>query len=265
MPDSQRATEDEPVTLHADAGIATVTLNNPDKLNPLSGDVIARLTAMLTQLGEDHSIRVVILGATGKAFSAGHDLKEMRALNKAGHEALFAECSALMLTINRLPQPVIARVQGIATAAGCQLVAACDLAVAADTARFAVSGINVGLFCSTPAVALSRAVPARRAMEMLLTGEFIDAPTALDYGLVNRVVPAESLEAATHELAAQIAGKPPLALRMGKKLFYDQRGLDLEAAYRLAGDVMACNMDSDDARDGIDAFFEKRAPVWKGR
>jgi enoyl-CoA hydratase/carnithine racemase len=257
--------EDGPTVLTRAGAVATITLNNPDKLNPLSGRAITSLTQTLAGLAEDETIRVVVLASTGKAFSAGHDLKEMRRMDRAGHEALFAECSTLMLAINRLPQPVIAAVQGIATAAGCQLVAACDLAVAADNARFAVSGINVGLFCSTPAVALSRNLSRKRAMEMLLTGEFIDAPTALDFGLVNRVVPAAQLADAAGELATTIARKPPLALRHGKKLFYEQLPLELEQAYALAGEVMACNMDSDDARDGIDAFFDKRTPVWKGR
>ncbi|TNF89112.1 MAG: enoyl-CoA hydratase, partial [Gammaproteobacteria bacterium] len=200
------------------------------------------------------------------AFCPGHDLKEMRSSEEREfHQALFEKCGKMMLTINRLQQPVIARVNGIATAAGCQLVANCDLAVAADEARFAVSGINLGLFCSTPAVPLSRNMPRKQAMHMLLTGDFISAETALQYGLVNEVVPAGELEAATEALARKIAARSALAIRLGKEMFYRQLPMDLSDAYAYAAERMACNMDSEDAREGIDAFIEKRKPDWKGR
>jgi enoyl-CoA hydratase/carnithine racemase len=185
--------------------------------------------------------------------------------SKAFQKALFDQCSRLMLTINSIPQPVIARVHGIATAAGCQLVAMCDLAVASDNARFAVSGVNLGLFCSTPSVALSRNLGRKQAMEMLLTGEFIDAKTALDRGLVNRVVPLEGLDAEVRKLAEAILGKTPVAIGIGKRLFYGQLEQGLEGAYALASEAMACNMESDDAKEGIDAFIEKRIPAWRGR
>lgn len=265
MTEAQRSSVAEPVTRRVDGAVAIITLDNPGRLNPLSGEAIELLITQLEELERNELIRVVILAATGKAFSAGHDLKEMRTMDRSAHEHLFARCSKLMLTINRQPQPVIAQVQGLATAAGCQLVGACDLAVAAESARFAVSGINVGLFCSTPAVALSRNVTPKRAFEMLVTGDFIDAPTAKACGLINDVVPDDELPPATLALAQKIAAKPPLALRMGKQLFYEQLGLDLEAAYERAGEVMACNMDSQDARAGIDAFFDKVTPVWTGR
>lgn len=249
-----------------DAGIATLTLNRPAQYNALSAEMLEALQQALDRLAADASVRVVIIAATGKAFSAGHDLKEMRAReDRAFHQALFDQCSRMMLAINRLPQPVVAQVQGIATAAGCQLVAACDLAVAGESARFAVSGINVGLFCSTPSVPLSRNLSRKHAMQMLLTGDFVDAPTAARLGLVNEVVPDAELAAATHALAEKIAAKTPVAVRLGKKMFYEQLGMDLESAYRFASERMACNMDSEDTREGIDAFIEKREPRWQGR
>lgn len=249
-----------------DAGaVTTLTLDFPEKFNPLSAAVLAELQAALDAIAADDGIQVVIIAAEGRAFCAGHDLKELRANDRAANAELFDACSRMMLSVNRLPQPVIAAVQGVATAAGCQLVAACDLAVAAEEARFAVSGINLGLFCATPSVALSRNIPRKRAMEMLLTGEFIDAATALDWGLVNRVVPAGELAAAARSLAETVAAKPPVALRLGKDLFYRQLETDLAGAYKLAGEVMACNMDTEDARGGIDAFFDKRKPEWQGR
>jgi enoyl-CoA hydratase/carnithine racemase len=227
------------------------------------------LTALqnaLDEIAENKAIRVVIIAANGKAFCAGHDLKEMRSSeDREFHQALVTQCARMMQTINQLPQPVIAQVNGIATAAGCQLVATCDLAVAADNARFAVSGINIGLFCSTPAVPLSRNMHRKQAMQMLLTGEFINAKTAQQYGLINEIVSVDQLESATLELARKITGKSPLAIEMGKKLFYQQLNLDLSAAYGIACQTMACNMDSEDAREGIDAFIEKRQPVWKGK
>ncbi|MEZ5579817.1 MAG: enoyl-CoA hydratase [Candidatus Competibacteraceae bacterium] len=248
-----------------EAGVATLTLNRPKQYNALSQAMLGALQAALDTVAADETIRVVVIAGSGAAFCAGHDLKDMRAHNDpAFHSALFAQCGQVMLTINRLPQPVIARVHGIATAAGCQLVAACDLAVASDNARFAVSGINVGLFCSTPGVALSRNLGRKQALEMLLTGEFIDAPTAQRQGLINRVTPLEQLDAEIWRLADAICGKSSLAIRMGKELFYRQLGLPLEEAYACASEAMACNMNSEDAREGIDAFIAKRKPTWKG-
>ncbi len=254
------------VTRQDDDGIATLTLNRPRQLNPLSAEMIEALLAELDAIAKDDSARVVILAGDGRAFSAGHDLRQMRAHPEQGYyEELFARCSQLMLALTALPQPVIARVQGIATAAGCQLVATCDLAVAAEEARFATSGIGVGLFCSTPSVALSRNVSRKHAFEMLFTGDFVDAPTALSYGLVNRVVPADQLEAATLELAQKIVSKSATAVRSGKRMFYHQAGLSTEAAYEYAAEIMACDMMSDDATEGIDAFLEKRKPTWTNR
>ena len=258
-------TEDALVLRQDKAGVATLTLNRPKQYNALSQAMLGALQAALDAVVADKTVRVVVIAGAGSAFCAGHDLKEMRAhTDPAFHQALFAQCGRVMLTINRLPQPVIARVQGIATAAGCQLVAACDLAVAADNARFATSGINVGLFCATPGVALSRNLNRKQALELLLTGEFIDAPTALRQGLINRIAPLEQLDAAVRQLADAICNKSPLAIKMGKELFYRQLGMGLEEAYACASEVMACNMNSEDAREGIDAFIAKRKPTWKG-
>lgn len=258
---------EDPFVLRQDeVGVTTLTLNRPKQYNALSQAMLSALQAALDAVAADESIRVVVIAGSGKAFCAGHDLKEMRAqCEQSFHQALFAQCGQLMLSLNRLPQPVIARVHGIATAAGCQLVAACDLAVASEDARFAVSGINVGLFCATPGVALSRNLGRKQALEMLLTGEFIDAATAQSQGLINRVVPLEQLDAEVNRLADAICSKSPLAIRMGKELFYQQLGLPLEEAYASASTVMACNMNSEDAREGIDAFIAKRKPAWKGR
>jgi enoyl-CoA hydratase/carnithine racemase len=243
--------------------IAYLTLNRPSQYNALSEDMLAALQAKLDALGGDTSIRVVVLGAAGKAFCAGHDLKQMKANpNLEYYRRLFADCSRLMLRIQSLPQPVIARVHGTATAAGCQLVATCDLAVAAQEARFAVSGINVGLFCATPSVALSRNVGRKAAFEMLVTGEFIDARTALEHGLINRCVPMDRLDAEIEQLAAAIAAKPPAVIAGGKALFYRQLQTDIESAYRLAGEAMACNMVDAVAQEGVAAFIEKRPPNW---
>jgi enoyl-CoA hydratase/carnithine racemase len=258
---------DQSILLREDSeGITTLTLNRPQQYNALSGEMLTELQTALDAIGQDDSIRVVIIAANGKAFCPGHDLKEMRSSEEREfHQALFNQCSKMMLTINQLQQPVIARVNGIATAAGCQLVANCDLAVAAEEARFAVSGINVGLFCSTPAVPLSRNMGRKQAMHMLLTGDFISAQTAQQYGLVNEVVVAAELEHATLLLAQKIVAKSAHAIKLGKDMFYRQLPMDLSDAYAYAAERMTCNMDSHDAREGIDAFIEKRKPEWKGR
>ena len=238
--------------------VARITLNNPAKYNVLSATMIAALEEQLAEIATDAEVRVVVLAAEGRAFCAGHDLEEMgREVGLAEFRALFAACSRLMLRIRQLPQPVIARVHGAAAAAGCQLVAMCDLAVASSQARFAVSGINLGLFCATPSVALSRNLSRKFALEMLLTGDFIDAATACERGLVNRVVAPEALDAEVDKLTAAIAAKPPAAVAAGKRLFYDQLEMGLEAAYAQAGEVMACNAVQDDARRGV-AKFTKR-------
>ncbi|RJF97942.1 enoyl-CoA hydratase [Noviherbaspirillum saxi] len=256
---------DAPYVLQAtNAGVLTLTLNRGDKFNPLSEEMLDALQAALDEAKRDAEVRVVVLAAAGKAFCAGHDLKQMRAQpSEAYYKRLFNQCSKLMLTIQQMPQPVIARVQGIATAAGCQLVAMCDLAVAASDARFAVSGVNYGLFCATPSVALSRNVSRKQAMEMLLTGEFIDAQTARERGLVNRVAPAEQLDTEIAALCASILAKPAVAIAMGKQLFYKQIDMGISAAYQLAGQTMACNMMDEAALEGVQAFIEKREPGWK--
>ncbi len=256
---------DTPYVLRADVGgITTLTLNRGERFNPLSEEMMAALQGELDAIATDPAVRVVILAAQGKAFCAGHDLKQMRASPSADYyKKLFAQCSKLMLTIQQMPQPVIARVQGIATAAGCQLVSMCDLAVAASDARFAVSGVNYGLFCSTPSVGLARNVPRKQAMEMLLTGEFIDAQTALDRGLVNRVVAQDALDAEIAKLTTSILAKPAVAIAMGKQMFYRQVEMGISAAYQLAGETMACNMMDDAALEGVQAFIEKRKPSWQ--
>ena len=263
--DDQANTSGDILRRRDEAGIAWLTLNRPAARNALSLALMQALDAELAAIATDQAVRVVVIGGAGTAFCAGHDLRELRAdPGRPAYEALFAQCAQLMLRIVRLPKPVIARVHGVATAAGCQLVASCDLAVAADTARFATPGVNIGLFCSTPMVALSRAVGRKAAMEMLLTGELIDAPTARGLGLVNRVVPAAELDAAVAALAGQIAGKSPLTLAIGKAAFYHQVELDLEAAYAYASEVMVRNMLARDAEEGVDAFLQKRPPVWTG-
>jgi enoyl-CoA hydratase/carnithine racemase len=256
----------EPVLLRDDdGGIATLTLNRPAARNSLSVALMTALEAELEKLATDASVKVVIVAANGPAFCAGHDLKEIRANpGHAFYETLFTQCSRLMVRIVRLPKPVIARVHGIATAAGCQLVASCDLAVAAADARFATPGVNIGLFCSTPMVALSRAVPRKQAMEMLLTGELVDAERARAFGLVNRVVEPAKLAEETLALARTIAAKSPLTLRIGKEAFYRQLELGLDDAYSYASAAMTRNMLARDAEEGIDAFLQKRHPVWQG-
>ncbi len=245
-------------------GIATLVLARPRQYNALSRALLGALHGELDLIAADQSVRVVIITGAGRAFCSGHDLKEMRLLgSQAEIEALFASCSALMQKLVALPQPVIAAVNGIATAAGCQLVAQCDLAVAADNARFAASGINLGLFCSTPAVPLSRNISRKRAAEMLFTGEFIEAETALDWGLVNRVAPAERLMESAHELANNLKAKPREALALGKALFYRQLEHGLAAAYADASHTISENMAGDMARIGVDAFLAKVPPRWK--
>ncbi len=247
-------------------GVTTLTLNRPKQFNALSEELLNSLQRELDAIAGDKSVRVVIIAAEGKAFSAGHDLKEMQAnRDEAYYTDLFNQCSKMMMTVNKMPQPVIAKVHGIATAAGCQLVAACDLAVAADTARFATSGIRVGLFCSTPAVAVSRNLSRKQAMEMLLTGEFIDAQTAVSYGLINHAVPAEELDSAVQTLVDAIISKSSIAVSTGKQMFYKQLEMGMEAAYQYASEVMTCNMMADDVEEGIDAFIQKRPPVWTGK
>ena len=242
----------------------TLTLNRGEQLNPLSEEMLTALQVEMNAIAADPKVRVVIMAASGKAFCAGHDLKQMRASPSADYyKKLFDQCSKLMLSIQHMPQPVIARVQGMATAAGCQLVAMCDLAVASDEARFAVSGVNYGLFCSTPSVGLTRNVPRKQAMEMLLTGEFIDAQTACERGLVNRVVPSERLDQEIASLVDSILAKPAVAIAMGKQLFYRQMEMGIAAAYQLAGETMACNMMDEAALEGVQAFIEKRTPAWK--
>ncbi|MBK8907671.1 MAG: enoyl-CoA hydratase [Rhodospirillales bacterium] len=248
-------------------GIATLTLNRPSQFNALSRALLTSLQQQLDAIAADPGVRVVVLAGAGKAFCAGHDLKEMRETpDRDSMKALFEQCGRVMMTLTRIPQPVIARIHGIATAAGCQLVASSDLAVAAEQARFAVSGVNLGLFCSTPMVALSRKLPRKVAMEMLLTGDFIDAPTARHYGLVNRVVAADALDQAVADLAGAIAAKSPFAVSLGKQLFYKQLEMGLEAAYEAASETMTCNMMGEDAQAGVDAFIAKRPlPAWTGR
>ena len=244
-------------------GVVRLTLARPDALNALSSAMMSELIERLDHVAQDPGCRVLVLAAQGKAFSAGHDLREMRAQPDEGfYRDLFAQCTRLMLAIQKLPQPVIAQIQGIATAAGCQLVSMCDLAVASDNARFAVSGINYGLFCATPSVGLSRNVGRKKAMEMLLTGDFISAAEAQAQGLINHAVPADQLEAVVDGLCQRIVAKPPVSVRMGKALFYQQLELGIAAAYQLAGHTMACNMMDDAAQEGFQAFIDKRSPSW---
>lgn len=246
-------------------GVITLTLNRPLAFNALSEAMLQALQAELDAVAADEGARVVVLAAAGKAFCAGHDLKEMRAEPSMDYyRSLFGHCATMMLTVQQLPVPVIARVQGIATAAGCQLVAMCDLAVAASTARFAVSGVNLGLFCSTPSVALSRNLSRKAAFEMLVTGEFISAEEAREKGLVNRVAEPDQLDAAVEALVASIVAKPRVAVAMGKGLFYRQLETGIEAAYTDAGQTMACNMMDEAALEGVQAFIEKRPPSWAG-
>ncbi len=260
-------TENVPLLLEAcEAGVLRLTMNRPQARNALSAALMDAMIEALGRAAKDRQTRVVVIAGAGLAFCAGHDLREIRAdRRRETYERLFAQCSELMLAIVRLPKPVIAEVHGVATAAGCQLVASCDLAVAAEDARFATPGVNIGLFCSTPMVALSRAVGRKAAMEMLLTGELIDAARASEIGLVNRVAPSGELRAEVDALAGEIAGKSALTLSIGKEAFYRQAELDLDAAYRYAAEVMTTNMLAADAGEGVDAFLAKRPPKWQDR
>ncbi|KAF0807773.1 enoyl-CoA hydratase [Alcanivorax xiamenensis] len=263
---SAQADLNAPLILREDQdGLVTLTLNRPRHYNALSEEMLAALKTELDALANDETLRCVVLRAAGKAFCAGHDLRQMHGHlgEQDYYQQLFATCSGVMQSLLAVPVPVIAAVQGVATAAGCQLVASCDLAVATDSARFAVSGINAGLFCSTPSVALSRNVPAKRAFEMLVTARFIDAATAADWGLINQAVPEAELDGAVTALAASIMEKSPAAIRHGKAMFYRQRQLPLDEAYRFAGEVMARNMMEADAAEGIDAFLNKRSAQWQ--
>ena len=258
-------TSEQPLVLHESdsRGVVTLTLNRPEAFNALSEGLLEALQAALDRVAADERARVVVIAAAGRAFCAGHDLKEMRAApSQAYYERLFAQCGRMMMTIQKLPVPVVARVQGIATAAGCQLVAMCDLAVAARGTRFAVSGVNLGLFCSTPSVALSRNLPRKAAFEMLVTGDFIDADEARARGLVNRVAEPAELDAEVERLVARIVAKPKVALALGKQLFYRQLETGIEAAYDDAGRTMACNMMDAAALEGVQAFIDKRPPNW---
>jgi len=247
-------------------GVITLKLNRPQAFNALSEELLAALQHEFDGIAKDESVRVVVLSAEGKAFCAGHDLKEMRAKpSRDYYRRLFAQCSEMMLRVQSLRVPVIVRVQGVATAAGCQLVAMCDLAVASRTAKFAVSGVNLGLFCSAPGVALSRNVLRKTAFEMLVTGEFISADEARRCGLINRVAEPEQLDAEVERLVASIVAKPRIAVAMGKELFYRQIELGIAAAYEVAVEAMACNMMDESALEGVQAFIEKREPRWRQR
>ncbi len=245
-------------------GVAWLTLNRPGAYNAMSVGLMERVSDELDAIAEDRSVRAVIISGAGKGFCAGHDLKELRATpTKEFYQKTFQACSRLMMGVVNLPQPVIARVHGIATAAGCQLVATCDLAVAAETARFGTPGVNIGLFCSTPMVALSRNVGRKQAMQMLLTGEMIDAQTALSFGLINETASEDSLDAAAGAWADKVKSKSSHVLKIGKKAFYKQAEMDLEAAYAYTSQIMVENMQAKDAEEGIDAFIEKRQPEWQ--
>ena len=244
-------------------GVATLTLNRPNQFNALSGALIGDLQSALDRIGGDPAVRVVVLAARGRGFCSGHDLKELRAMaSVVDVEALFARCSRMMMTIAQIPKPVIAKVHGLATAAGCQLVATCDLAVASSTATFATPGVNIGAFCSTPGVALGRAVGRKHAMGMLLTGEMVNAEHAQDIGLINRVVAPDALDAEVDTLARLIASKSPAALATGKRVFYQQLEMPLGEAYSMAGHAIACDFVGDDGKEGVDALLSKRAPQW---
>jgi enoyl-CoA hydratase/carnithine racemase len=253
------------LTVERDGDVATLTLNRPEQRNALSMELMGQVVDALGELGADAEVRVVILAGAGPAFCAGHDLGEMVGRDLDGYRDVFALCTQMMNAIHELPQPVIARVHGIATAAGCQLVAACDLAVAADDAKFATPGVKIGLFCSTPMVEVSRAIGRKRALELLLTGVPIDAPTAADWGLINRVVAPDELVAATDALARQIAAASALTVSTGKSAYHRQIDLGLQDAYAHCQEVMSRNATAEDAQEGMSAFLEKRQPTWRGR
>jgi enoyl-CoA hydratase/carnithine racemase len=249
--------------LERDGGTARVTLNRPDRRNALSFALMTELREVLEALGADPATRAIVIAGAGPGFSAGHDLSELVGRDAEFYDRLFDECTRLMEAIHRVPQPVIARVHGVATAAGCQLVAACDLAIAEEGARFATPGVRIGLFCSTPMVPLSRAIGRKRALEMLLTGRMVDAATARDWGLINDVVPADELDAAVAALAERVAEASPRTLAIGKQAFYEQVERDEAGAYELTKGVMAANAQIADAQEGICAFLDKRPPVWR--
>lgn len=251
-----------PVRVHAEDGVGYVQLDVPERRNALGQEVLAGLTGAFSRLGSDSSLRVLVLEASGPAFSSGHDIAEMCERDEPYYRELFGACTTLMTLLRQMPQPVIAKVDGVATAAGCQLVAGCDLAVASDRSRFAMPGVKIGLWCSTPLVPVARAVGPKRALEMLLTGEPIDAATALDWGLVNRVVPVEELDAAVHELADRILRWSPQVVELGKLSFYEQLGLSEASAYEVMTEIMTANALLPAAQEGFRAFVEKRDPVW---
>jgi enoyl-CoA hydratase/carnithine racemase len=251
--------------LSMEAPAATITLNRPARRNALSLELMQELIRCLEQLAEEKDVRAIILAAAGPAFCSGHDLSEMAGQDVTGYRRIFDVCSELMMRIKEVPQPVIAQVQGVATAAGCQLAAACDLAVASENASFGTPGVRIGLFCTTPMVELSRAVGRKRALEMLLTGKMVDARTAAEWGLVNRVVPAEQLAETTRQLACEIAAASPFVISLGKQAYYAQIDLDQPKAYAYAKEVMSMNALAADAQEGMRAFLEKRPPCWVGR
>lgn len=254
-----------PVLLREDRnGVATLTLNRPQQMNLLTSEMLSALQGAFDAIAGDKAVRVIVLTGTGKGFCAGHDLKEIKSLGEQPKiVALFEQCSRMMATIPKLPQPVIAKVQGAAAAAGCQLVAQCDLAVTVDTAKFVTSGVSWGFFCSTPGVAIGRNLQRKHAMEMLLTGDAINAQRAMEWGLVNRVVPAAELDAAVDELAAKLVAKPPATVAAGKRGFYQQMDMNLEQAYALAGKVISSDFAHPEGKEGMNAFIEKRDPSWK--
>jgi enoyl-CoA hydratase/carnithine racemase len=262
---SAQPQERQPVLLRDDAGgVATLTMNRPQQMNLLTGEMLEALQAAFDAVAADPAVRVVVLAGAGKGFCAGHDLKEIRALAEQPKiEALFAKCSRMMQTIARLPQPVIARVQGAAAAAGCQLVAQCDLAIASEAAKFTTPGVTWGFFCSTPGVAVGRNLLRKHALEMLLTGDMVEAQRALEWGLVNRVVPAAELDAAVGALAQKLAAKPAATVAAGKRAFYEQMDAGLERAYEIASRAIACSFAHEEGKEGMDAFIEKRTPRWK--
>jgi enoyl-CoA hydratase/carnithine racemase len=262
MTSSESPTIPATLTVDATGPIARLTLNRPERRNALSLAAMRELLAALRKLGEEPGVAVVVIAGAGPVFSAGHDLSEMVGRPDSFYEELFSTCVELMTAVHEIPQPVIARVHGMATAAGCQLVAACDLAVASSDARFATPGVNIGLFCSTPMVPVVRAIGRKRALEMLLTGDPIDAATAVDWGLVNRAVPPEELDGAVNDLAERISRSSATVIALGKRAFYAQDGLTEADAYAVAAPVMSENAALDDAREGITAFLEKRPPVW---